>query len=220
MKKLIVTISGILLSLHVLAQNVNYGREKMHKYQIGLSFSWDFAASPGIQYQYLKTNSKWRGLGVNFNLPTSENIFDDYAVSGFSDWQLFDKKHIKSFARIAVFEKKLVNTNAELNTLGAFLEPSIAYYHNPFYIGLEAKYSWSIFTKYKSTEELRQYFPEMKDGIAFKAQGQTFSAGLKTGFSIKKRDVDLGVGMVNVGHIGGVPFVPFYFRVGVSRGVY
>ena len=218
MKKIILLL--FFLSQITVAQNVNYGRETLPKHNISLSFSWDFAASAGLHYQFLPSAAKWRGIGVSARLPTGENVFDDYSLSAFGDWQLMNKKQIKSFVRLGVFDKKMANTNATLLTAGAFVAPSIAHYSRVFYIGFEGKFERSILTQYQNKEELKQYYLEMKDGVSFKGQAQNFSAGLMSGLSIQKTDVDLGIGLVNIGHIGGIPFVPFYFRIGLSRGMY
>lgn len=201
------------------AQHINYGRDAVRANAVSVSFNWDFAASAGLSYQKNTDKKCLKSFGADLQMPFGKDLFDEHSFELFQDWQIAGATNSwKLLTRTSLQHKRMQNKNARLSNTGVSVKPFGGYYGRHFHIGLEAGYERSLFTKFYNYENLNSDFPEIKNGISFKAQSQVFSAGIRSIISIKRLDISTNAGMVNIGHLGGAPFVPFFFSLGLSYG--
>ena len=99
---------------------------------------------------------------------------------------------------------------------GSEFSALIGYYKPRWYIAGEFGFDKAITTHIRHSEEMKNQFPEIKDGW-YIPTGGNYLYGLQLGYSFRKMDVTLKTGKTVAQGFKTSAMFPIYFQLGVNK---
>jgi len=218
MKNLIATITLVsaLGPMAVNAQTINWqSMPDGQRHIANLNVGWDYAATLGVGYAYRMETKLPVLFNAQLSIPAGEDFADDLKTKLGMQVRVFKfGDFLGTVAAYGIYRKN----HSELSTLqnfGSEFTAVAGYYRPRWFAAFEFGFDKAITTHIKHSDQMRQYYPLVRDGW-YVPTGGNFMMALQTGYSFKVMDMYVKVGRVIDQYLKPTATVPLTFQFGVN----
>lgn len=216
-KIVILTLTLIGSSLPICAQTLNWNSLDSTKHIINLGVGWDYSLSYSLGYGYQINTKTPLILNANFSIPSGENLLDDFKIKAGGQIVLLNKTNFKGSITLNGIYRRYENPLVRLQNFGSEMKGTFGYYKPKWFVAGEIGFDKAIVTHFKHSKSFKEnIFQEVKDGWYEPTTGGNFLYGLQTGYSFKKSDITLNIGMVKTQDFQSYPLIPYYLMFGYN----
>jgi hypothetical protein len=214
----LIAVAIILLTAGTtIAQNINWrSLEASQKHVINVNVGIDNSASFGIGYGWMFSTKLPLMLNTEFSLPSGKNLIDDFKLKIGGQSEVLKLGNfsatVKAFGIIRRYQSEFVR----LWNFGSEFSAVTGYYKPRWHVAGEFGFDKAISTHVANSDELKKYYPTIRDGWYVPTGGNYFY-GIQSGLSFKKMDTNIRIGKTIAQGFETSALFPYYLQVGVNR---
>lgn len=199
------------------AQTVNWNALENSKHIITAGIGWDYSVSYSLGYAHQVKAKVPLLLTTSFSIPSGEHLLDDFKTKIGVQVVLLNKTNLKGSIILNGIYRRYENPLVRLQNFGSEIKGTFGYYKPTWFVAGEVGFDKAIATHFKHSESFKEtIFQDVKDGWYEPATGGNFLYGLQTGYSFKKSDITLNIGMVTTQDFKSTPLIPYYLMLGYN----
>lgn len=214
MKYIILTIVAFSFLQTVNGQTINWKTIDQSKHIVNVGFGWDYSVAYSIGYAY-KLNSKLPlVLNLNFTTASGEALLDDFKTKIGGQIVLLNRSNFKGAITLNGIYRRYENDLVRLQNFGSEMKGTFGYYKSKWFFAAQVGFDKAIVTHFKHSNMYKEtIYRDVKDGWYEPATGGNFLYGIQTGYSFKKSDLTLDIGMLTTQDFKTTPLVPFHLML-------
>lgn len=220
-KIIILTLTLINPLKNVYAQTLNWNSLGNSRHILNLGVGWDYSLSYNLSYAQRINTKIPLILNANFSIPSGENLFDDFKTKVGGQILLLNKSSLKGSMTLNGIYRRYENPLVRLQNFGTEIKGTFGHYKPKWFVAGEMDFDKAIVTHFKHSGSYKEHvYQVVKDGWYEPASGGNISYGLQTGYSFKKSDFTLNMGMVKTQDFKSNPLIPYYLMFGYNYRIH
>lgn len=212
-------IAAILIASQATAQNINwrtFTKDQQHVVNLHTGLNYAFVA--GIGYGYKLNVKKFPVLmNAEYSAPFGKKPFDDFKAKLGGHVEVVNVSNFSVTVGVHGLYRRYESRLARLAGFGSEFSASFGYYEAKWYAAGEISFDKAIITHIKHSSIVKENYPA-QDGWYMPTAGN-FSYGIRTGLSIKNKDLYLKAGKTISQDFKTSPTIPYYCMVGVNMRI-
>lgn len=205
----------------ICAQTLNWNSLENSKHILNVGAGWDYSLSYSLGYTHRLNTKIPMILNTNFSIPSGENLLDDFKTKVGGQVVLLNKSNFKGSIALNGIYRRFETPLVRLQNFGSEMKGTFGRYKPKWFVAGEIGFDKAIVTHFKHSESFKENaFQEVRDGGYKPATGGNVLYGLQTGYSFKKSDITLNIGMVKTQDFKSNPLIPYYLMFGYNYRIH
>jgi hypothetical protein len=212
-----ILLFALMISKTSIAQQINWRNLSDNKPHIASVFvGWDYSTVAGIGYgQKLRTTLPVV-LNIEFSSPFGNSMFDDFKTKFGGQAEVLHSNNFSVTVKVYGLFRRYENDLVRFVDFGSDFSTNFGYYKTNWYIAGEVGFDKAIATQIKNSDNMKTIYPDVQDGW-YVPTGGNFNFGIVSGYSIKKNDLYVKIGISMTEDLKSSPTVPYYMQIGYNR---
>ncbi|MCL1691393.1 hypothetical protein AB2S31_16175 [Elizabethkingia anophelis] len=214
---IILLLSGFTF-IAIKSQTINWSSlSNTEKHILNANIGAEYGLIFGLGYGYKLNNLLFPIiLGVEFSIPSGNNLFDDFKVKTGGNIRWLKIENIQLSTKLHSIFRRFENENVALTNFGLEMSGSIGYYRPHWFTIIEAGFDKAIVTHFKHSTRYQEIYPEVKNGWYEPATGGNFYYNLQGGYSFSNQDIYLKIGNIISQDFKTKPQLPYLLQIGYN----
>lgn len=150
-------------------------------------------------------------------MPSGEILLDDFKTSIGGQMVLINNNNFKGSLGANGIYRRYENPLVRLQNFGCEIKGIFGYYKPKWFLACEVGFDKAIMTHFKHSQIYKNtIYQDVQDGWYEPATGGNFCYGLQTGYSFKKSDITLNLGILTTQDFKSAPQIPYYLAIGYN----
>lgn len=207
----------LFISVSSFSQEINWAQLPIKQsHIININVGLEHGTVIGVGYGYQLNTKIPIIINAQFSKPFGYTFLDDFKTKLGIQSKVFSTNNfavtIKAYGSFRRFESSTVR----LSNFGSEFSTSIGFYKPKWFIAGEFGFDKAITTYIKNGKELKEYYPDIKDGW-YVPTGGVFFYGIQSGYSFKANDLTLGIGVFSAQDFKSSTTLPYYLNIGYNK---
>jgi hypothetical protein len=201
-----------------ISQTLNWYSLEDSRHILAAGIGWEYSVLYSLGYAYQLNTEVPIVLTSNFSIPSGEKLLGDFKTKIGGQILLLNKANLKGSIALNGIYRRYENPLVRLQNFGSELKGTLGYFRSKWFVAGEVGFDKAIVTQFEHFETFKEtVFSDVKDGWYKPSTGGNFQFGLQTGYSFKKSDLTLNIGMVTTQDLKTSPLIPYYFILGYNH---